>query len=145
MFNAKTPETKPISVPTTSTSSAVNLIGAGTSIEGEISSDGDIRIDGRVKGTITSKSKVVVGSTGSVDGDIVCENADISGKVFGTIESEELLFLKASAYVEGDITTTKFVVESGAKFNGSCRMGVKEIKPSEKVAPAPQLQKKEAV
>lgn len=148
MFSSKTTESHPsTSVPATPSSSAtVNLIGSGTSIEGEIASDGDLRIDGKVKGTITSKSKVVVGATGSIDGDVVCENADVSGKVFGTIEAGDLLFLKASAYVEGDITTTKLVVESGAKFNGSCRMGVKEIKPnSEKTTPPHQLQKKEAV
>ncbi len=148
MFNTKTTEThSATSTPSTPSSpGAVNLIGSGTSIEGEIASDGDIRIDGKVKGTITSKSKVVIGASGSVDGDIVCENADVSGKIFGTVEAEDILFLKANAYIEGDITTTKLVVESGAKFNGNCRMGIKEIKPnSEKITPTPQLQKKEAV
>jgi cytoskeletal protein CcmA (bactofilin family) len=114
----------------------LNIIGAGTQVVGEIECDGDIRIDGYVKGTITSKAKIVIGPTGAVEGDLYCENADISGKIFGAVEIDEMLFLKSSAYLEGDITTGKFVVEAGAKFNGNCRMGVKEIKPNEKPSSA---------
>lgn len=122
----------------------LNIIGAGTRIEGAITCDGDIRIDGTVKGTVTSKAKIVVGPTGSIEGDLFCENADVSGKIFGSIEVSELLFMKSTSYLEGDITTTKFVVEAGAKFNGNCRMGVKEIKPNEKPNTA-QVKQKEAV
>ena len=151
MFNKSNSDNNPMKVPASissspaSSSNAVNIIGAGTSIEGEIVSDGDIRIDGMVKGTVTSKAKIVIGSTGSVDGDIICDNADISGKIFGTVEVDELLYLKASAYIEGNITTGKFVVETGAKFNGSCRMGVKEIKPNEKHTTAQPELRKEAI
>ncbi len=122
----------------------LNTIGSGTRIEGSIQCDGDIRIDGTVKGTVTSKAKIVVGITGSIEGDLICENADISGKIFGSIEVNELLFMKSTSYLEGDITTTKFVVEAGAKFNGNCRMGVKEIKPNEK-SNTTQIKQKEAV
>lgn len=119
----------------------LNIVGAGTTVEGLISCDGDIRIEGHVKGTVKSKAKIVVGSTGSIEGDLMCENADISGKIFGSVEVTEMLFLKSTAYLEGDITTTKFVVEAGAKFNGNCRMGVKEIKPNEKPVVNKQLHK----
>ena len=124
----------------------LNIVGAGTTVEGLISCDGDIRIEGHVKGTVKSKAKIVIGNSGSVEGDLFCDNADISGKIFGSVEAQDMLFLKSTAYLEGDITTTKFVVEAGAKFNGNCRMGVKEIKPNEKtVANATQQLKKEAV
>src|SRR4030095_8858121 len=140
MFNTKeTIQPKPVAnVP--SSQSAINIIGTGTQIEGEIKSESDIRIDGKVKGTVTSKSKIVVGNTGIVDGDLVCDNADVSGKVFGKVEVGDLLFLKSTGYLEGDIITGKLVVEAGARFTGSCKMGVKEMKPSEKVTPQ-QLQK----
>ena len=140
MFNTKeTTQTKP--TPTvTSSNAAVNIIGAGTQIDGEIKSENDIRVDGKVKGTVTSKSKIVVGSTGIVDGDLVCDNADISGKVFGKVEVSDMLYLKSTGYLEGDIVTGKLVVEAGARFTGSCKMGVKEMKPSEK-STTQQLQK----
>jgi cytoskeletal protein CcmA (bactofilin family) len=142
MFNTKDDNKQPMrpATPMASNQSVVNIIGAGTQIEGEIKTDSDIRIDGKVKGTITSKSKIVVGATGIVDGDLICDTADVSGKIFGKVEVTDLLFLKSSGYLEGDIITGKLVVEAGARFTGSCKMGVKEMKPSEKIS-SQQLQK----
>lgn len=141
MFNTKENyPTKPIASNPSPNQSAVNIIGAGTQIDGEIKSDNDIRVDGKMKGTLTSKSKVVIGATGIVDGDMICDNADISGKVFGKVEVSDLLFLKSTGYLEGDIVTGKLVVEAGARFTGSCKMGVKEMKPAEKPV-SQQLQK----
>jgi cytoskeletal protein CcmA (bactofilin family) len=142
MFNTKeTNPTKPMTTAANS-QSAVNIIGAGTQIDGEIKSENDIRVDGKVKGTVTSKSKIAVGTTGIVDGDLICENADVSGKVFGKVEVSDMLFLKSTGYLEGDIITGKLVVEAGARFTGSCKMGIKEMKPSEK--PVSQQLQKEA-
>lgn len=145
MFNSKDnhSNTKPQA---SNTGSLLNLIGAGTIIEGQVTSDGDIRVEGKVKGTVTSKSKVAIGASGMIDGDLFCENADISGKIFGQVKCSEMLFLKDTAYIEGDITTSKLVVEAGAKFNGNCSMGVKEMKQqSEKATNGHQQLQKEAV
>ncbi|REJ80944.1 MAG: polymer-forming cytoskeletal protein [Bacteroidetes bacterium] len=116
------------------TGTSINLIGAGTVIEGDVRSNGDIRIDGTVYGKIISKAKVVVGSTGVVEGDISCQNADVSGTVKGTTTVSELLFLKSNAKLIGDIVTGKLVVEVGATFTGSCNMGpvIKDIKHADK-------------
>ena len=103
--------------------SSINLIGAGTAVEGDIKSNGDIRIDGTVIGNIISKSKVVVGATGSIDGNVTSQNADVSGKIKGKVTVNELLFLKSSANISGDIITGKLVVEVGASFTGTCNMG----------------------
>lgn len=106
----------------------INLIGEGTNINGDLDSSGDVRIDGKVKGNIKSRAKVVIGPQGIVDGNITCNNADISGTVVGNLTIKGLLFLKGTANVEGDIISTKLVVEPGARFNGTSRMGVtKEI------------------
>src|SRR5688500_9233205 len=82
-------------------STSINLIDAGTVIEGEIKSNGDIRIDSTIYGSIISKAKVVIGSTGMVKGDISCQNADISGTVEGKTNVSDLLFLKASSKING--------------------------------------------
>jgi cytoskeletal protein CcmA (bactofilin family) len=102
--------------------SDINLIGKGTVIKGDIQSYGDIRIDGKIKGLLSTNAKVVVGPGGEIEGDIVCQNADIMGKVTGTIKVEELLFLKADSIVNGDIYTSQFEMEPTAKFNGRCQM-----------------------
>lgn len=124
---------------------SINLIGAGTVIQGEINSMGDIRIDGTIVGSVTSKSKVVVGSTGQVQGDIQCQNADISGSVKGKTTVAEMLFLKATAKLNGDISTGKLVVEVGASFTGNCNMGpmIKDLKNADKPAES-QLKEKTA-
>ena len=111
-------------------SSSINLIGAGTVIEGDVRSVGDIRIDGTVHGNVVSKAKVVVGSTGIIEGDVNSQHADISGMIKGKITVSELTFLKSAARIVGDIVTGKLVVEVGASFTGSCNMGpvIKDIK-----------------
>lgn len=116
------------------TSSSINLIGAGTVIEGDIRSNGDIRIDGTVYGHVISKAKVVIGATGVVEGDVNSQNSDVSGTIKGKTVVSELLFLKATSKVIGDIVTGKLVVEVGATFTGSCNMGpvIKDINNADK-------------
>ncbi len=97
-------------------------INPGTQLEGNISSDGDIRLDGNMIGNIVTKAKVIIGPQGSINGNIDCSSADVFGKIKGNVKVKELLFLKNSANIEGDIFTSKLVVENGATFNGSCIM-----------------------
>ena len=101
---------------------AINLIGAGTSITGDIQSDGDIRIDGSLTGNIITKGKIVVGATGKINGEITCKNFDLSGKIEGKVNAEKLLSLKSSANIQGDINAGKLAVEPGAVFTGTCKM-----------------------
>ena len=110
-------------------SGTVNIIGAGTSIEGDVVSSGDIRIDGTLKGTVRTRGKLVVGPSGAIEGEVICQNADVSGSIRGKVNVAELLSLKATAKVNGEITTGKLAIEPGADFSGSCSMGgvVKEI------------------
>ncbi len=100
----------------------INTIGSGTTVTGDVISDGDFRIVGRLVGTIHSKGKVVIGKSGSVEGDIVCKNADISGVVKGTIKVEELVSFTATSKMEGNILTARIAIEAGAIFTGQCQM-----------------------
>jgi cytoskeletal protein CcmA (bactofilin family) len=119
--------------------SALNLIGPGTKFTGDIVCDGDMRIDGNLKGNIIARGKLVVGQTGSIQGEINCKNFDVSGGVEGTIKVAELLSLKSTSKIHGEIFTNKLSIEPGAVFTGKCNMdggpGVKaEIKEPEKPA-----------
>lgn len=104
--------------------SSSNTVGKGTTINGDIETFGNIRIDGKIIGNIKTKSKLVLGSTSHIEGNVLSQNAEIEGEVKGVVEITELLVLKPSAVVHGDIITNKLIVESGATFNGSCKMGV---------------------
>ncbi len=108
---------------------SINLIGAGTTVKGDIKSTGDFRIDGTLVGSINSQGKVIVGSTGKLEGEIICQNADISGEVKAHVMVTELLTLKASAKLTGDITINKLAIEPGARFSGTCAMNDTGFKP----------------
>jgi cytoskeletal protein CcmA (bactofilin family) len=100
----------------------LNLVGEGTEIKGNINCDSDIRIDGKVIGNVITRSKMVLGTSGSIDGDVTANSADVSGNLKGNLTISDILFLKASGRIDGNISTTKMVVESGGEFNGSCHM-----------------------
>jgi len=104
----------------------INLISNGTDIVGDVISNGDIRIDGTLKGSLNTKGKVVIGPTGKVNGEVICKNSEVSGIVEGKLSVEQLLNLKASSKIIGDIATSKLSIEPGAKFTGNCKMNEKE-------------------
>ncbi len=110
----------------------INSIMEGTSIEGEIKSDSNVRIDGRVKGTVHARGRLIVGQNGVIEGEVHCQSSDIEGTVSGKINCQDLLSLKATAKINGDIVTKKLAIEPGAVFTGNCAMGggvVKEMDP----------------
>jgi cytoskeletal protein CcmA (bactofilin family) len=103
------------------------LISAGTTIKGDISSNSDLRIDGTIIGNINSNAKIVIGSSGVVEGDLFGNNADIVGKTSGTIKVKELLQLRGECVVNGNIYAGKLQVEPSATFNGQCHMGANVV------------------
>ena len=127
MFSKNTSE---ISRTNDKASSAVNAIGQGSIIKGDIITQGDLRIDGTLTGSITTKGRLVLGETGLVEGEVVCQNALIAGTLKAKIQVHELLSLKTTANLLGDIITNKLAIEPGANFTGSCSMGasIKNIK-----------------
>lgn len=100
----------------------INMIANGTIIKGDVKTNGDIRIDGTLTGTIDCKGKIVVGPTGVVEGEIMCQNGVFSGSIKAKVTVSELLTLQATARLLGDIITNKLAIEPGAKFTGHCSM-----------------------
>ena len=91
----------------TETTAAINLIGVGTDIKGDIVSNGDLRIDGSLTGNLNTSGKLVIGETGKINGEITCKNSEVLGEIKGKIKVSELLSLKATAKIFGDIITKK--------------------------------------
>ncbi|GHU94077.1 hypothetical protein FACS1894156_1840 [Bacteroidia bacterium] len=111
----------------------INRICDGTEIEGTITTNNDIRIDGVLNGNITSRNKLVVGETGKVKGDnIIAKNADILGSVTGKISISDFLSLKSTARVTGDIKVNRLMIEVGATFSGTCDMSNATLPKNEK-------------
>jgi len=107
--------------------SANTIIGAGTTITGDLASNGDIRIDGVLNGNLTAKAKILIGPDGTVEGDIEGLQADVLGKVVGKIKVKELLHLRGKATWHGDIYAGKLQIEPTVTFNGQCHMGANVV------------------
>lgn len=121
MFNSKNKINMAQEKPTNG--NGTTLIGSGTTLKGDISSNSDLRIDGTVIGNIHSTAKVVIGANGVVEGDISGNQADIIGKVTGNIKAKDLLQLRGDSTVTGNLYAEKLQVEPSATFNGQCHMG----------------------
>ena len=114
MFNEKKEITSPVG--------ERNIVAKNTSLVGDIKSDGDFRVDGKIEGTIKTSGRVVIGKEGFVSGTIECTNADIEGSFSGKLIVDQVLSLKSSADISGDVVMGKLSVEPGAAFNATCAM-----------------------
>lgn len=101
---------------------STNVISKETNIVGDINAAGNIRIEGYLEGIVQSKTKIVIGDSAIIKGNISSPDAEISGKVEGEVHCSGTLYLNKTAVITGNITTQKLVVENGAVFNGKCQM-----------------------
>lgn len=111
--------------------SQINLIAAGTSLEGTLTAKDDIRVSGRLKGTLKVEGKAIIAPEGNVEGDVFATDADVAGSLKGEITIKGRLVLKSTAKIEGTIKTTRLIVEEGAVIDGTCRMGQLDPKRAE--------------
>jgi cytoskeletal protein CcmA (bactofilin family) len=100
----------------------VNLIAASTKLTGDIITESDIRIDGMLKGNLTTSGRLIIGQSGSILGEVSCKMAEIEGTVDGKISVAELLSLKATSNLKGEVATAQLMIEPGAVFSGNCKM-----------------------
>lgn len=108
----------------------ISIISRGVVIEGKISSDGNIRIEGIVRGDLIAKGNVSIGESGEIFGNIKGEVINIGGKVNGSVNANEKLLLESNAQLKGDIVTKLLIIESGAKFDGKSSMAEVNIETS---------------
>jgi cytoskeletal protein CcmA (bactofilin family) len=132
MFNSKSKSSSGVH----SSGGGSTMIAAGTIITGDLESNGDIRIDGTLKGNLRGKAKIIVGTDGVVEGSIEGLQADIMGHVTGDIKIQELLYLHGNTEVLGDIFAGKLQVEPTAIFNGKCHMGANIVELKKEMASA---------
>lgn len=98
----------------------VNTLSEGTLITGDVTASGDIRIDGRLDGNLKCDARVIIGSTGYIEGNIMCKQAIIEGELKGEILVDDLISLLDSARVTGTIRANKMAVGAGCVINGLC-------------------------
>lgn len=102
--------------------SVISIIGPGMKLVGDCETDGTIRIEGSVEGSVKAGKAVVVGKDGKVKGDISTQDAVISGSVVGTVSADSRLELQATARIDGEIRARRMQLEEGAILNGTVQM-----------------------
>lgn len=100
----------------------VTRISKGATINGDLISSSDIRVDGVINGKVLSDGKIVVGEQAALSGSMFCANLDFWGKMEGDIYVKDTLCIKSTATVNGNIHVHKLQVEMGAQINGTCKM-----------------------
>lgn len=101
----------------------ISIIGPGMKVTGDCETEGTLRIEGSVEGTVRAGKAVVVGKDGVVDGDITTQDAVVGGRVTGSIVAESRLELQATCVVEGQIQARRIKLEEGGRVNGTVQIG----------------------
>jgi cytoskeletal protein CcmA (bactofilin family) len=106
----------------------ISIIGPGMTIVGDCFTDGTVRVEGTVEGSVKAGKAVVIGKQGLVKGNVTTQDAVISGRVEGLLIAASRLELQATCHIEGEVHTRRMQLEEGAVLNGSVQMGAEEVK-----------------
>ena len=112
---------------------AVSVIGKDITIEGGVNGDGEVHIDGVVRGDVRV-GRLSIGESGHVEGTVVAELVEVRGKVVGAVTAKQIR-LFATAHVDGDITHEQLAMETGASFQGRSLKFQRPSAPREVAAP----------
>ncbi|WP_179862233.1 bactofilin family protein [Longibacter salinarum] len=100
-----------------------NIVGEGTVFEGTLRAESNVNVSGRVVGKLIVNGRAVISKNGVVEGELRATNAAVGGTIEGEVYVDERLELESTAHVDGSIQTDRLVVEEGAVFTGTCKMG----------------------
>ena len=104
----------------------VSFLGKGTEVVGEIKFTGSMRVDGVLKGAISSEATLVIGSSGFIDAEVNVHKVIVNGEFRGVIRAADRVEIHREGKVFGDIYSPCLIIEAGATFEGSCNMGDSE-------------------
>lgn len=98
------------------------IVGATVKIEGDLASEGDIKVDGLVTGKIKTSKNLYVGPMAKIEADVEAGNAIVAGIIKGDIKVKENLLVQETGKINGSISCSRLAITEGAHFSGSCTM-----------------------
>ncbi|HSK21360.1 MAG TPA: polymer-forming cytoskeletal protein [Longimicrobiales bacterium] len=101
----------------------ISIIGPGMRVVGDCETEGTLRIEGTVEGTVRAGKAVVIGKDGEVRGDVLTQDAIIGGRVTGAVVAESRLELQATCAVDGEIKARRIKLDEGGRINGTIVTG----------------------
>lgn len=125
------------------------IIGKGAVCNGDFTAEGSVRIDGEINGNVKVTGTLIVGATGSINGDVEAKNAVVGGGIVGDVAVADKAELAATARLIGNISTAVIVIDENAVFQGSCNMNQevpeRRPRPMSKAVRAGKRSAKEAI
>jgi cytoskeletal protein CcmA (bactofilin family) len=101
----------------------LSIVAIGMHITGELDTNGVIKVEGKVSGSLRAEGQVLVAKGGLVEGDIYTREAIVGGEVRGAIYADERVEVQANSKIDGDVTTQRIAVQEGGEVNGFIKMG----------------------
>lgn len=101
---------------------ADTIIGPSVQVEGDLSSQGNIHVEGAVNGSIETTANLTVGEGAHITASVKAANAYIAGQLKGNLVVQERLELSTTSKIEGDVVAKTLVITEGAQLNGRCQM-----------------------
>ncbi|MGH7449174.1 MAG: bactofilin family protein [Longimicrobiales bacterium] len=101
----------------------ISIIGPGMRVVGDCETEGTLRVEGTVEGTVRATKAVVIGKDGVVKGDVITQDAIIGGRVTGAVIAESRLELQATCVVDGEIRARRIKLDEGGRVNGTVFTG----------------------
>lgn len=117
--------------------SVISIIGPGMRVIGDCETEGTLRVEGTVEGTVKAGKAVVVGKDGAVHGDIETQDAVIGGRVLGSVVVESRLEVQATGVIEGEIRARRLKLDEGGRVKGHVHVGETSARPAEAPIVAP--------
>jgi cytoskeletal protein CcmA (bactofilin family) len=100
----------------------LTIVASGTSVTGDVESDGIVKVEGVVVGAVRAERQVLIARGGRVQGDVVSAEAVLGGVVQGSVTARERVEVQTGSVVNGDIVTDRLIVQEGGEVNGTVQM-----------------------
>ena len=123
MFSQSPRISRPIDERKRGEAGGLSIIGVGMTIIGDVVTDGVVKVEGTVKGSVRASQQILLAPGGMVEGDLETKEAIIGGEVRGTVRAEDRVEVQASSVVTGDIVTARIAILEGGQVNGEIKMG----------------------
>ena len=117
------------------------IVGKGSSLEGTLKVEQSLRIDGKIKGHVSTTDSLVIGKEGEIEGEVITKNAIIGGRVRAKLSATGKVVLESNAVFVGELKTSRLVIDDGAVFEGRCSMQKSDNKTFEAKINTPSPQK----
>jgi cytoskeletal protein CcmA (bactofilin family) len=122
MFSRPTQTTRSDATPRRGDPNGLTIIAVGATIVGDIASEGVVKIEGTIQGTVRAGTQLLVAPGALIRGDVFAAEVVAGGEIHGGVNAEQRVEIQAGATIHGDIRTQRIHIADGGRVNGQISM-----------------------